>query len=127
MSEHFLAAEEQHEKAPALLAPCEHSLSAGHRWVLERVLPSQQRQGELRAVVSAQSTLPITAKRLQGCPCCGAQCALQSKSVSCHSGGKGYFLGKRRLPRVPRTKEEHQGVAIRVNCFDVQRGCAETV
>lgn len=34
-SEHFLAAEEQHKRAPALLELCEHSLSAGHRWVLE--------------------------------------------------------------------------------------------
>lgn len=78
MSEHFLAAEEQHKKAPALLALCERSLSAGHRWVLERVLPSQQRQGELSAVVSAQSTLPVTAKRLQGCPSCGVQCACRA-------------------------------------------------
>lgn len=77
--------------------------------------------------VHAQSTLQITAKRLQGCPSCGVQCALHSKSVSCHSGVKGYFLGETRLPRAPRTEEEHQGVAIRVNCFDVQLGCAEMV
>lgn len=74
MSEHFLAAEEQRKKAAALLAPCEHSISAGHRWVLEGVLPSQQGQGELGAVVCAQCMLQITAKRLQGCPSCGVQC-----------------------------------------------------
>lgn len=120
MSEHFLVAEEQYKKAPSLLALCGHLLGVGHRWVLERVLPSQQRQGELSAVVRTQSMLQITAKRLQGCPSCGVQCALHSKSASCHSGGKGYFLGETRLPRAPRTEEEHQGVAIRVNCFDVQ-------
>jgi len=102
MSEHFLAAEEQY-KTPALLAHCERSLSARHRWVLERVLPSQQREGELSAVIRAQSTLQITAKRLQGCPRCGVQCALRSKSASRHGGGKGYFLGETRLPRAPRT------------------------
>lgn len=127
MSEHFLAAEERHKKPSALLAPCEHLLSARHRWVLEQVPPLQRRQGELSAVIHARSMLQITAKRLQCCSSCGAQRALHSKSVSCSSGGKGYFLGETRLPRAPRTEEEHQGVAIRVNCFDVQRGCAEMV
>lgn len=116
----FLPLRSNTRKHQPCLHPVNTPLSAGHRWVLERVLPLQHRQGELSAVVHIQSTLQITAKRLQGCPSCGVQCALHSKSASCHRGGKGYFLGERRLPRAPRTEEEHQGVAIRVNCFDVQ-------
>lgn len=64
------AAEEQQKKAAALPAPWEHSLSAGHRWVL----------AELSALVGAQPELQISARRLQGCPRCGVQRAFAQQA-----------------------------------------------
>lgn len=115
MSECFLAAEGQCKKAPALLAPCEHSFSTEHWWVLERVLPSSsgRKSSEQLIVLNLHcKSLPKGCRAAQAVGC----------SVLCTASlqWKGLFSGEREAAKRPQNQGEHQGVAIRVNCFDVQ-------
>lgn len=91
---------------------------------LQGPLPQHGSHSSAALCFAVALTQPSTqCQKAVGLPEQWVQRVLPNKRASCGVVGRVCSWGS---PE-PLAEEQHQGVAIRVNSFDVQRGCAEMV